>query len=318
MPLLKTGIVQPIEPSDFGTSCVARSGAGPDPAAVLGAVTDPTTSTTNLLLARLDPRLPIQNVAVPGAKVLDILNGSSGGTPRILEHFFQPLDSTPDALYKPIHVSEIAHVEMVDPDIGLATDLMANDIDGSVVQSDDLHLELITPLPQMTTELTTLAARLGALHGQHFLANLPALTFLPNVASLRASRLAAGTDTAASFDAKVQAIDLATDQFNDALTHAVAPYPNLHVVDFHYWVENAKGGLVVGGETLTTARFGGLLSLDFLHFTNTAYALLANVFLDQIGETLGITLPDVDVEAVHATDPLSPSKLLADGIPCAP
>ena len=53
-------------------------------------------------------------------------------------------------------------------------------------------------------------ARLGKLHGQYFIANMPSLTFVPHVVALRQALVDAGKDTAA-FDAKAAQIDAATD-----------------------------------------------------------------------------------------------------------
>jgi hypothetical protein len=157
-----------------------------------------------------------------------------------------------------------------------------------------------------------------ALHGQFFIANMPSLTFVPNVAALRAARLAAGTDTADSFDAKVKMIDDATDAMNAALVAAMQPYGNLHLVDFKAEVESVAGGIDVGSQHLTTQMYGGLISLDGLHFTDTGYALYANVFLHALNAQLGTSLPDIDLAAVNANDALSPSALKADGLTCVP
>ena len=77
-------------------------------------------------------------------------------------------------------------------------------------------------------------------------------------------------------------------------------------------------GVRAGGELCTAARFGGLLSLDNLHFTDTGYAVLANLFIEAINAQLGAQIPLVDVDAVHADDPLTPSKLSAAGFTCVP
>ena len=146
-------------------------------------------------------------------------------------------------------------------------------MDMAVIQTDDLHPELATPLDTMQAELTQMMARLGALHGQYFIANMPSLTVVPNVAVLRAQRVAAGTSTD-DFDAKVKQLDDLTDGYNAALVSAVAPYPNLHIVDFKGQVAAQRGGVRVGGEWLTSERFGGLFSLDGLHLTDTALRAL--------------------------------------------
>ncbi len=138
------------------------------------------------------------------------------------------------------------------------------------------------------------------------------------MARLAASRVAAGLDTEASFAAKKQAIDDLTARYNAALAEAIAPYPNLHLVDFSSAVKQLANGVEVDGDELTTNYFGGLISLDGLHFTDTGYALFANLMISRINETLRSTIPYVDLFAVHAADALSPTHLFADGLLCVP
>jgi hypothetical protein len=53
---------------------------------------------------------------------------------------------------------------------------------------------------------------------------------------------------------------------------------------------------------------GGLSSLDGLHPSNTGYALIANVFIDQLNASYNLGIPDVNVAAVYATDPYAPGN----------
>jgi hypothetical protein len=77
-------------------------------------------------------------------------------------------------------------------------------------------------------------------------------------------------------------------------------------------------GLRVGGEWLTLEPFGGLFSLDGLHLTDTAYALYANGFIDELNTVLGTAIAHVDADAIHALDPDAPAKLRAAGLTCVP
>ena len=165
--------------------------------------------------------------------------------------------------------------------------------------------------------LQTMMARLGKLHGHYYIANMPSLTFVPHVVALRKALVDAGKDTSA-FDAKVAQIDAATDAYNQALLAAMAPYPNLHVVDFKQYVADVRGGVTVGGERLTVEHWGGMISLDDLHLTDTGYALYAQKFIDAINAVEGTAIPAIDVETVHAEDALAPSKTRAAGYSCVP
>ena len=53
---------------------------------------------------------------------------------------------------------------------------------------------------------------------------------------------------------------------------------------------------------------GGLTSLDGLHPSNTGYALIANVFIQTIDAAYGMSIPQVNVGAVYATDPYAPGN----------
>jgi GDSL-like Lipase/Acylhydrolase len=317
LPLFVPSLAPPLEPSDFNADCTQKPDTGFNINTITDTLTDPATGLFDMRRGRIDWTLTPRNVAIGGSKVSDTLNGGRG-TVALLEHIVEDPTIDPDDAIGPEYISQIARVEKLDPEIGFATDILANDLDASVTSGDDLHPELITDLSTVQPLLQLMTARLGKLHGQFFIANMPSLTFVPNVAALRTARLAAGTDTAESFDAKVKTIDDATDAMNAALVDAMQPYDNLHLVDFKAEVESVAGGLDVGGEHLTTQMYGGLISLDGLHFTDTGYALYANVFLHALNAQFGTSLPDIDLATVHASDALSPSALKADGLTCVP
>ena len=317
LPLLAPQLAPPLQPSDFNPDCTQKPGTGAGANTVFAVLGDPATGQIDLRRGRVDWTLPPRNLAIGGSTVSDILRGASGQN-AILEHIVEDPETPPGQIFDAETVSQIDRLEMLDPDVGIVTDLLGNDLDGAVVGSDDLHPESITALATVEPLLAEMMMRLGRLHGHIFIANMPSLTFVPNVAALRARRIAAGLDTPESFDAKVRQIDDATDAYNVALVAAVTPYANLHLVDFRGSVAQIAQGIRVGGELLTAQAFGGLLSLDGLHFTDTGYALYANVFIMAINQVLGAQIPLVDVEAVHAGDALTPTRLRAAGLTCVP
>jgi hypothetical protein len=321
LPLFTDDLMPEMQPSDFNTDCSPKSGAGSIDAGKLlsqigDKLTDPATGLYDLRRGRIDLTMTPRNVAVGGSKVSDVLTGGTSYV-ALLEHLVEdPNTQGGDALSK-LDVSQIDRLEKLDPDVAFTTDLMGNDMDMAVIGADDLHPETMTDLPTMQAGLTQMMDRLGKLHGHYFIANMPSLTTVPNVAILRAQRVAAGMSTDA-FDAKVQQIDALADGYNAALLQAAAPYPNLHIVDFKAQVTAQLAGIRVGGEWLTADRFGGLFSLDGLHLTDTAYALYANLFIDTINGVLASQIPHVDADAIHATDPDAPSVLRAAGLTCVP
>jgi lysophospholipase L1-like esterase len=316
LPLFNPQITPPLQPGDFYPDCTQIPNTGAGANTLQAVATSPDTGLFDLRYGRLDWTLENRNVAVGGAKVSDILNGCHGVI-ALLAHIVNDPDIDYSDAIAPETTSMIDRVEALDPDIGFSTDLLGNDLDAAVVQSDDLDPTLITPIAQVAPMLQTMMARLGKLHGQYFIANMPSLTFVPHVVALRRALVDAGKDTTA-FDAKAAQIDAATEAYNQALIAAMAPYPNLHIVDFKQYVADVRGGVTVGGERLTVEHWGGMISLDDLHLTDTGYALYAQKFIDAINAVEGTAIPAINVEAVHANDALAPSKTRAAGYSCVP
>ena len=317
LPLFNPNLLPPLTPDDFNSDCSQKPGVAPTGSQLPTVLTDPKSGKLNLRLGRIDPTLVTRNFAIGGSKVSDTLYGFQGGG-ALLERIVEDPDSAPADAFSVDPVSQIQRLERLDPDIAFSADLLANDLDSSTTQDDDLHIDMITPLDQVKPLLDEMMTRLGHLHGVYFIANMPSMSFLPNVAIVRAKRIAMGLDTPASYDAKMQAIEDLTNAYNAALADIMRPHANLVLVDFHAQAEGIRDGIRVSGELLTTERMGGLLSLDNVHFTDTGYALLANQFIGSISGYLNAPLPLVDVAAVHAADPLAPAVLRAAGLTCVP
>ncbi len=316
LPLFNPQVAPPLQLTDFQPDCTQIPNTGAGANTIAAVATDPVTGYFNMRYGRLDWTLKNRDVAVGGAKVDDILNGCKGAIALLAHIVNDPDIDYSDALAQET-TSQIDRVEALDPDIGFSTDLMGNDLDQSVTAPDDLDPAAITPIDQVAPLLQTMMQRLGKLHGQYFIANMPSLTFVPHVVALRQQLVDEGKDTTA-FDAKSAAIDAATDQYNQALIAAVAPYANIHIVDFKQYVANVRNGVTVGGETLSAARWDGLLSLDDLHLTDTGYALYAQTFIDAINGVVGSKIPAIDADSVHAADALAPAKVRAAGYTCVP
>ncbi|HWE28291.1 MAG TPA: hypothetical protein VHB97_09830 [Polyangia bacterium] len=316
LPLFNPQVTTPMQPSDFYPNCVQIPGTADVTKSLTTVATSPDTGLFDLRYARLDWTMKNRNVAVGGATVSDILNGVHGAK-ALLAHIVNDPDIDYSDAISPETTSMIDRVEALDPDIGFTTDLLGNDLDAAVTQPDDLDPTMITPIDQITPMLQTMMQRLGKLHGDYFIANMPSLTFVPHVRDLRQRLVDAGKDTTA-FDAKAAQIDAATDAYNQALIAAVAPYPNLHIVDFKQYVADVKGGVTVAGDRLTVDHWGGLLSLDDLHLTDTGYALYAQKFIDAINAVEHTQIAPIDVAAVHAQDQLAPAKTRPAGYTCVP
>jgi hypothetical protein len=60
----------------------------------------------------------------------------------------------------------------------------------------------------------------------------------------------------------------------------------------------------VPGRSLNNGHLGGLFTLDGIHPTNTAYAILANQFIATMNTNLHTSIPQVDVNQIAKQDPL--------------
>ena len=91
----------------------------------------------------------------------------------------------------------------------------------------------------------------------------------------------------------------------NAVIAAEAAANGATLVDIYSLINDlAANGVVVGGQKLTTEFMGGLFSLDGIHPTNTAYAIIANEFIKTMNRSLRAGIPPVSIEQVSKTDPL--------------
>jgi hypothetical protein len=253
---------------------------------------------------------------VGGANLAET-NSPATGVTGILEKVIELPDGAPTALFEPpLTRSQVDRLVALDPDVAMSMDLLFNDC-APALGGMDLQPASMTDPATIQAGLQTLAKRLGALHGQYFIGNVPPLEVLPLVAEIRVSAIASGMETETSFDAMLTSVHGIENAYNEALATALAPYPNLHVVDVASAIETQiVPGLEIGRQHITGAELGGIFSLDSEHLTDTGYALVANVFIDAIDATMGLHIPEVDVATVLASDPLSPASLAADGVHC--
>jgi lysophospholipase L1-like esterase len=100
------------------------------------------------------------------------------------------------------------------------------------------------------------------------------------------------------------AIRAAVDGYNAFLAKKVRE-DHAALVDIHELFERvARRGYVVDGRRLTTEFLGGVFSLDGIHPTNTAYAIIANEFIRALDRNFAAGVPPVNVEQVAKQDPL--------------
>jgi hypothetical protein len=86
---------------------------------------------------------------------------------------------------------------------------------------------------------------------------------------------------------------------------ALAELPGVTLVDAHgAFAALTAGTTVVAGRPLgKTLGAGGAFSLDGIHPSHTGHALIANLFIGSMNETLGLGIPLLDLAAIQAGDP---------------
>lgn len=117
------------------------------------------------------------------------------------------------------------------------------------------------------------------------------------------------TDSGFLTPAEVLTVQTTIDQYNTAIAAQVAAVGGT-LVDLHTTLKQLHDNPpTINGTKATFAFLGGIFSLDGEHPTNTGYALVANMFIDKLNQTLSKKIPDVNVSAIAQTDPLFPSNL---------
>ncbi len=274
----------------------------------------------NIVISRLrvDPSLEATNLAIGGFRVAETVGGASSLMGTILEHVIW--DPKVDGVGLVSHPAQTQLDRLIElqPTIALSTDLIGNDYNNVNLHTDGVpDLTALTPVDELRASVHVLLARLDETHAEVFIATGPDNTVLPmypeKVAALRAAGFseAEATGWLVALRARIVA-------YNEALREEAAAYPRVHVVDLHAKVATVLSeGVDLGAKLLRPAPFGGLLSLDSMHFSDTGYAALANMFLEEINATLGTRVPLADLSAINAVDAYSVEALQAAGISCA-
>jgi hypothetical protein len=304
LPLLVPDLLPEMSPEDIGPppDCAPPSViefVSDAASGVLGTLIDPTTNAFNFSLGRVDATLPPHNVAVGGFRIGDTLRGPDADDFNL--NFFGHLVLEPDAgVTSAMQVDQIDLIEAIQPSLIVSTDLYGNDVINSLL-GDVIDLDVLTPVEDVQRDLEEIVERLAATGAQIFLSDLPRPSILPAAMPL------AGPDR--------DVVDAHAARLDRILHATAADYDNVHIVRGHARAEElARDGVLVGGETLSVERFRGLLSMDGLHFSDTGYALLAQLFADTINDVLGTDIPAIDLAPIVEVDPSSIAAVLRGGV----
>ena len=271
--------------------------------------------------ARVDPDLEVYNVAVGGSTIDNVVQGAGIGDFAI--HFVGSMVYEPyNTIGDPTERSQLEVIEALQPTLAITTDLFGNDLIAAVVNDQLFELEEVPPVADFSADLADLIVRLNALGTWTFIATIPAPTLLPVAAAkrkayidaARAEAEEAGADPdAAAATAEVEAdallaeLDALTAAYNQELIDQLAPHDRLHVVDLAREVARIQQEpLLIDGQEVTVLKFGGLLGIDGVHFTDTGYAMVTNAFIEVINAQMGTDVPLIDLAEVLAQDPGAP------------
>ncbi len=333
LPLLVDPLFPTIEADDVGPApeCDVPDIVGFVASAAVDVLTqlnDPVEDRIDFGLALLTPEVVPSNVAVGGSRAQTVLDGP--GDDFVQGFLARLVYASELGLTDPVSTTQLDLVDAAQPTLVVSTDLYGNDLLTAVVESQHIDPGLLTPADEMDAALAAIVDRLAATGAEVFLTDMPHVTVLPvteekrraALANARHDALDAGEDPddaealeAIAVQARIDEVDAMGDAYNAMLAEHAGRHPNVHLVPFAARVDEiAAEPLRVGDSALTIGKLGGLLSTDGVHFSDTGYAMVADLVLETIQAELGVSVPPIDLAAVLADDPYAPANLRAAGL----
>jgi len=316
LPLLVPDLFPSIEATDIG----------PAPGCEVPGVTDFVTAAAvdvlgqlsnddgvDLSLGRQDPTLPAWHVAVGGAKVADVVDGPDSGD--FAGQFLSRLVYAPEVpLEGELGPGQLERVVAAAPTLVLSTDMAGNDVILPLTKPGPIDLSQLTPHAEVADHIEIAVETLASTGAEVFLATLPRPTLLPLAVDKKRRLIAEGED-AEAVQAVFDSVDALAEDNNAVLVAEAARYDNVHIVDLAAVTEAIDAeGVQVGDALLWPGKLGGLISTDGVHFSDVGYALTANAFIDEINAVMGVSVPQVELGDVAATDPYHPDALRLKGL----
>jgi GDSL-like Lipase/Acylhydrolase len=278
------------------------------------------------------------NLAVPGATVSDALNARPTCDPSNITFTDLVLGLPQPCLEAGLPLSQIETAETRNPTT-IFVWLGSEDALGAAIGGDS---SLLTPPASFETAFAEVMSRLDATGAKLVVANVPDVTRIPfftpaPVAAelfgvpvqtfLLTLGLGSGDlltpDAFAAIEsillgqaspplppnvvldaAEIAAIRSATQAYNTIIANQAAAHgsPLVDVAELYESIQ--VKGVVVGGQRLTAAFFGGIFSLDGIHPTNTGYALIANEFVRALNTNYSAGIPPLSLRQIQKSDPL--------------
>jgi lysophospholipase L1-like esterase len=314
LPMLVPGLFPEIATTDIGPAPACEIPDIPDFVAGASADVIATLSDENgftFAPGRETPELMPNNLSVGGMQV-DVL---ANGTERFELNFLAHLVYDPfGALSAPTATTQLENAVAANPTLVVSFDLLGNNLIWSVVTERYLDPTAATPAEDLRAPLQQIFSSLAANGAEVFISNMPDPTVLGVARQKRALMVSDGAFTEEQAEAVAQEIRQLSYDYNAILEEESAAYATIHIVDVASMVQSvAEAGMLLGDQTVPISLVGGFISLDGLHFSNTGYGMLANVFIQAINAELGTELDEVDLAAIYADDPHNLDRLSEQG-----
>jgi len=260
---------------------------------------------------RLDPALEIDNFAVPGARLGDVVELTPGGLDTA--HRPTQFKSLVRRVLNPLHRPDLEHLTQVDRAIAAQPSLVHVLAGANDILENFFHLSYdVTPPVVYARQWRRLLQRLlSETDAPIVVVLVPMLVVAPAVqVHRRRARLLRRCEATirayngiiaetAQRDDRVLVVDL-----NDGMLDAATDGIDVRGWDLPFKVRDDRLTLRPPVGVPGQLWSGGLLSYDGLHPTMTGYAMLANGIIEGVNERFGLEVPLCDLAAVAAADPL--------------
>lgn len=289
---------------------------------------------------RINPGEVVQNLSVPGARTQDALVAYPPFEFWI-PGFAYPYWYLQNYVLtsQGVHRSQVEWAEALHPTTAILW-LGSNDVLWSAILADPMFM---TDPATFKAAYAEVIDRLDATGATLLVANIPDVTVIPYLTSaddvadllgvpLEAVGPALGigpgdTVTPSAFELiqgilagqipgplpgnvvltgdEVMQVRMRTAEFNRFISRQAAEH-HATLVDIAGLLDYVDTfGLVIGGQRLTTDFLGGVFTLDGIHPTNTAHAVVANKFIHALNKRHHARIPPVSLVPIMQDDPLA-------------
>ncbi|MBI4852714.1 MAG: hypothetical protein HY819_13040 [Acidobacteria bacterium] len=295
---------------------------------------------------RIDPSVRVNNFAIGGAKVTDIINARPDSS-RPNDAVFSSLGIPWLSDNPPIKRSQLEFVETISPKPTLAILLIGgNDALGAAFNS---NLSLLTPTDKFLTDYEEIVRRTKATGAQMILVTVPdvvttagfisakdLMAFIPIPRESFTQKTGIKPEDFVTLRAFSSLIDIVFGRSNGPIPEnqilrssmakqvsktikkynkgiqKIGKREGFLVIDINKFLSLASKdkGVAVGNNLFITNKyFGGVASFDGIHLSITANAVLANIFIDEINKFYKKSFPMIDVAPIAMADPQVPKPV---------